>query len=43
MIFNHLNDPLLTRINQHDLVANREIPILGEFGIGPRQFLRHWS
>ena len=38
---NHLDDLLLTGIDQHDLIADREIAIGAEFGIGSRQFLRH--
>jgi hypothetical protein len=38
---NHLDDLPLTGIDQHNLVANREIPVLAQFGIVARQFLRH--
>jgi hypothetical protein len=38
---NHLDDLLLTGIDQHNLVANRDIPVLAQFGIVARQFLRH--
>jgi hypothetical protein len=38
---NHLDDLSLAGIDQHDLLADRKIPIRGEFGIGAYQFFRY--
>src|SRR5258708_20201318 len=36
-----LDDFLLVRINQHHLIADREIPVPAELAMGAHEFLRH--
>jgi hypothetical protein len=38
---NHLDDLSLAGIDQHDLLADRKIPVRAEFGIGAYQFFRY--
>jgi hypothetical protein len=37
----HLHDLLLLWIDQHHLIADREITIGAQFGMGAREFFRH--
>lgn len=41
ILVDHLNDLLLARIDQHDLLADHQIPVLAELRIVARQFFRH--
>ena len=38
----YLDDLLLLRVNQHHLVADGEIAVVGELRMVARQLFRHW-